>query len=172
MRTWLRFNILFIVIEENLRKEKWLMNLGLEISNNNMETEIITKGMVGNSKAIVLLSEGRDQVIFISEIWNNWCMKLQSQEHLCFKKTVKWSWFFQAHYSDICNIQLCAGGMQPWPEWRAEHLCNHKACDVQKHFPWQPVLMEWGNERNKREQKERLAPRFNIFIFITGFYMW
>lgn len=109
MKVWLRFNSLFIVIEENLRKEKWLLNLAIERSNNNMETEIITKEKVGNSKTIVLLSEGKDQVIFISEIWNNWCMKLQSQEHLCFEKTVKWSWFFQAHYSDICNIQLCAG---------------------------------------------------------------
>lgn len=68
MRTWLRFNSLSIVIEENHRKEKLLLNIGLERKNNNVETEIITKGVVVNSKTIVLLSEGRKQVIFISEI--------------------------------------------------------------------------------------------------------
>lgn len=131
MRTWLRFNSLSIVIEENHRKEKLLLNIGLERKNNNVETEIITKGVVVNSKTIVLLSEGRKQVIFISEIWNNWCMKLQSQEHLCFKKTVKWSWFFQAHYSDICNIQLCAGA-------NATLTCMKGWASVQPQGMWCP----------------------------------
>lgn len=145
MRTWLRFNSLSIVIGENHRKEKLLLNIGLERKNNNVETEIITKGVVVNSKTIVLLSEGRNKVIFISEIWNNWCMKLQSQEHLCFKKTVKWSWFFRLIILTSVIYSSVQGQTQPWPAWRAEHLCNHRACDVQKHFPCQPVLMEWGN---------------------------
>lgn len=68
MRTWLRFNSLSIVIGENHRKEKLLLNIGLERKNNNVETEIITKEVVVNSKTIVLLSEGRNKVIFISEI--------------------------------------------------------------------------------------------------------
>lgn len=45
-----------------------MLNLELERRNNNKETEIITKEVVGNSKIIVFLSEEKDQVIFILEI--------------------------------------------------------------------------------------------------------
>lgn len=98
-----------LLLKKITGKEKLLLHLGQERKNESMETEMITKEVERSSETIMLLSEGRDQVIFISEIWNNWCMKLQTQEHLYFKKTVKWSWVFQAHYSDICNIQFRAG---------------------------------------------------------------
>lgn len=68
MRTCLRFNSFPIVIEENHRKEKLLLHLGQERKNKTMEMEIITKEAERSSKTITLLSEGRDQVISISEI--------------------------------------------------------------------------------------------------------
>lgn len=109
IRTCLRFNSFSIVTKENHRKEKLLFHLGQKRKNKSMETEIITKEVERSSKTIMILSEGRDQVISISEIWDNWCMKLQTQEHLYFKKTVKWSWLFQAHYADISNVRFCSG---------------------------------------------------------------
>lgn len=109
IRMCLRFISFSIVTEENHRKEKLLFHLGQKRKNKSMETKITTKEVERSSKTIMILSEGKDQVISNSEIWNNWCMKLQTQEHLYFKKTVKWSWLFQAHYADISNIRLYSG---------------------------------------------------------------
>lgn len=116
----------------------------------------------------MLLSEGSNQVISISEIWSNWCMKLQSQGHLYFKKTEKWSWLSQAHYSDISNMQLCAGAnatltwmkgwasVQPQCMWCSEVFAMPSRANV---------VRKW----KKQEEIERHISSLDLISFLVTF---